>query len=183
MKYIFVSLFILCSCFCNINAQTEYFYFCGNSDGTVSFDDMVITVIKTDDSIKCYIHGNTDEFDSAREGYLPGFFVLEAKDFMMESNKISFKLNSNGYSFTSSPIDIFINSYNSTYPSGYKAWIQPREYFWKEIEYSGEFTQDYICLNSTNDFGKRYFKRKCTNFISQYKQNLMSEDYVNRNSE
>lgn len=183
MKYIIIFIFAFCSSFCNIYAQTEYYYFCGNNDGKVSFDDMIITVVKNNNSTKCYIHGNTDEFDSTREGFLPGFFVLEAKDFTINANRISFKINSNGYFFTNVPIDIFINNYSSEYPFGYKAWIQLSNLFWKEIEYSGEFTQYGICLRSTNDFDSRYFVKKDVKFISQYNKNLMSEEDANINSQ
>lgn len=133
--------------------------------------------------LKCYIHGNTDEFDSAREGYLPGFFVLEAKDFIMDNNHISFTIDSRGYKFTNAPIDVFTNHYSSEYPLGYKAWLQFNKYFWKEIEYSGDYTQDSICLNSTNDYEKRCFYKKSKEFISQYNKALLPVEDANLNSQ
>lgn len=183
MKYIIAFVFVFSLFYAKVAAQTDYYYFCGNDDGKVSFDDMIISVVRTGDSIKCYIHGNTDEFDSAREGYLPGFFVLEAKDFVMNNNHISFKINSNGYSFTNAPIDVFANYYSSEYPFGYKAWLQPNECFWKEIEYTGEYTQDSICLYSTNDYEFRCFYNKSKDFISQYNKNIMSAEDANMNSQ
>jgi hypothetical protein len=182
MKTKILTILFIIFCQCRLSAQTEYYYYCCNSDGNFSFDDMIITVVKTNAGVKCYFHGNTDEFDSAREGYYPGFFVLEAKNLSMKDGHISFCLNSNGYSFTSAPISVMTNSYQGEYPSGYVAWIQTSKYFWKEIEYSGEYTQDCICLNSTNDFGKRQFIKKDRNFVLQYQKNLLPEDIIKINS-
>jgi hypothetical protein len=50
-------------------------------------------------SVSGRYYGTTDDFDSAREGYLPGFFVTSMNDLRMDAGSISFSL---------SPWDYFI---------------------------------------------------------------------------
>lgn len=51
------------------------------------------------DSVSGRYYGTTDDFDSAREGYLPGFFVTSMNDLRVDAGSISFSL---------SPWDYFI---------------------------------------------------------------------------
>ncbi len=93
-------------------------------------------------------YGTSDEFDDAREGYYPGFFLLEMKDIEIEENNIKFTLELKEDEIFSYPIDI---SYRST--DDIDLMVNP---IWKSTklsgvnEYYGTIENGKIILNEEN---------------------------------
>jgi hypothetical protein len=69
-----------------------------------------------------FYYGTSDEFDEAREGYLPSFFVAKMEDLKIISDSISFTLNVKNSDLLTQAIDL---KYKSTYEAlnaGFKNW-------------------------------------------------------------
>src|SRR5690606_33954591 len=64
----------------------------------------------------------TDEFDKAREGYLPGFFVLNIEDLYIEGDTIRFNLRPEIDDFFNQYIDSSIKSSEDAIKKGYTHW-------------------------------------------------------------
>ncbi|MFX1298407.1 MAG: hypothetical protein ACFFD2_26575 [Promethearchaeota archaeon] len=56
-----------------------------------------IELIKKNGIIEGRYYGTSDDFDEAREGYLPGFFSAEMKNLQIKGNKISFEVRPNKF--------------------------------------------------------------------------------------
>jgi hypothetical protein len=135
MKIILFGLFmILIACGQNSNSQKqankvanldkyvgvyEYVY----PDNTKDLiENHYIVLTKTNDNLTGLYYGTSDEFDKAREGYLPGFFVSPMDRFQINGDTIRFVLNTNNNDFLTQPIDLKIQSRKEAINSGYKNW-------------------------------------------------------------
>lgn len=66
-----------------------------------------------------YYYGTSDDFDMAREGYLPGFFFKEVSAFEKKENNISFSIQADDsmfYKYQISPL--FRTEHNENYKLG-----------------------------------------------------------------
>lgn len=63
-------------------------------------------------SVDLVFWGTTDEFDEAREGYLPGFVVLKAKNLTQKEDALSFTLSLKGEPVFEKPVPVSYASSN-----------------------------------------------------------------------
>ena len=71
-----------------------------------------------------WYYGTSDEFDMAREGYLPGFFVAEMSDLVLSETSISFSLTRPERFFTS-PVPLEYRDIASIPPGLLDEWSVP----------------------------------------------------------
>jgi hypothetical protein len=71
-------------------------------------ENQYIAFKKDGDSVKGWYFGTSDEFDEAREGYLPGYFVSEIEDLTIKEDSIFFYI-----------VTGFDNCYSTRFPIGY----------------------------------------------------------------
>ncbi len=100
---------------------------------------------------EAFYYGTSDDFDDAREGYDPGFFVAQIEDLKKNENIISFKLKVSNSLFYKQPITPLYQA------NGNELWgIRIRNNF---RNYKGEINGDTITIN-TKDFDPRKFIKK-----------------------
>lgn len=135
---------------------------------------------------KGFFWGTTDEFDTGREGYECGYFILPMTEIRHEKDSISFKLSliktehgENVNNFVKAPVDKHIRSWQEAL-SRYQTWDYISGSFDKEIRFSIFFSpkvkktkphsfpmEDTITLrNLTIDSGKE------RTFVLQKRKNL-----------
>lgn len=67
-------------------------------------------------------YGTTDLFDEAREGYLPGFFVLPMENILIEGENLSFELTPSTQDFFNEAVLLSMNSSADAQTAGFTAW-------------------------------------------------------------
>ncbi|WP_269685217.1 hypothetical protein [Flavobacterium lacustre] len=123
----------------------EYKYDYNTKDLT---ENHYIKLEETNGKISGIYYGTSDDFDEAREGYLPGFFKAKMLDINITDSKISFKIKVNDSDVYDKAITPFKN------PKNNKQWtIGLRNY---ERSYFGKISENKI-LVETKDFDKRIF--------------------------
>ena len=129
-----------------VNDSTAYYLYIDDTDSNPMNDNMIELRYKGN-SIEGYFWGNSDEFSEAREGYLPGFFVLKMKDVKVKNDSIFFVLDSNNESYFSNLIDISIHSSKEAIKKGYHLWLQNFSFFYDHIGYKGTISHGGMILN------------------------------------
>ncbi len=125
--------------------STVYYHYIDDSNPN-PMNDNIIELKYKDNTIEGYFWGNSDEFSVAREGYLPGFFILKMKDVKVNNDSIFFVLDSNNESYFSNPIDISIHSSKEAIKRGYHLWLQNFSFFYDRIGYKGTISHDTMML-------------------------------------
>ncbi|MDO3695937.1 hypothetical protein QVZ41_13885 [Wenyingzhuangia sp. chi5] len=95
--------------------------------------------------------GTTDDFDQAREGYFPGFFMKEIYDFKIAGNQFSFSLKVNNNEFFEKAITPYLK------PNQNPKWTIGVSSF--ERFYKGQIIENKLIIE-TNGFEKRVFVKK-----------------------
>jgi hypothetical protein len=134
-------------------------------------DDLIenhyIAFRKTGENVEGWYYGTSDEFDEAREGYLPGFFVSKIQDLETKGDSLLFKVLT-GYN----------KCYSKALPIGYvvSSEILKTNEIWQPdnkknytLDYSGKLTGLKITMavnGNTRVFKKRknYFHVGIDNF-------------------
>ena len=81
-----------------------------------------IVLTKNGDKINGLYYGTSDEFDEAREGYLPGFFVSPMDNLQINGDTFRFVLNTKNSDFLPKSVDLKIQSTKEAINAGYKNW-------------------------------------------------------------
>lgn len=126
MKYVllFFNLFISLSCSCQQNDSIfgvyEYVY----SDSTPGLcENQYIVFEKTEEGcVVGYYYGTTDEFDEAREGYLPGFFVAKMDSLQIDKDSISFIIKVPNEDIFAHPIPLSIRTAHEVSEKQFQVW-------------------------------------------------------------
>lgn len=103
-----------------------------------------------------WYYGTSDEFDLAREGYLPGFFVAPMSNLALSATTIAFTLDRPGRFFTA-PVPLEYRD-ASAIPAGVlEEWRVPLPT--PSRSYEGEVSGDRIALDDVAG-GSRVFHRR-----------------------
>ncbi len=81
-----------------------------------------IVLTKNGDKMTGLYYGTSDEYDEAREGYLPGFFVSTMDNLQINGDTIRFVLNTKNSDFLTKSVDLKIQSTKDAINVGYKNW-------------------------------------------------------------
>ncbi|MGB3777322.1 MAG: hypothetical protein WA960_03115, partial [Tunicatimonas sp.] len=104
-------------------------------------------------------YGTSDEFDDAREGYYPGFFVTEMKDLKITEDSIFFTLDVRNEEILTKKIDLKTRTFQEAIEKGYKNW--PHMMKLEPKQYSGSIiNRDSIYFKGKLDFLDKGFKKK-----------------------
>ena len=85
-------------------------------------ENQQIELIKSKSGYVGFFHGISDEFDKAREGYLPGFFVLQMQNLKIEKESISFSLLPTPEDMFNKPIPLTYRTSIDAKSGGYQKW-------------------------------------------------------------
>ncbi len=101
---------------------------------------------------KAYYYGTSDDFDNAREGYLPGFFSSEISDFKTDKNRIEFSLKVNDSIFYKNAISPILQVEKN------ELWNIGISY--KTRKYKGKIKGDTIFIETENFDLRKFIKIK-----------------------
>ncbi len=104
-------------------------------------------------------YGTSDEFDEARAGYLPGFFVVPMQDLSISGDGIRFKLEITSADLFAKAIPLKFKSSAEAKKAGYKQWEIgcPQQI----KRYKGEVRGDTLYFRARiPEFDKRFIKVK-----------------------
>lgn len=113
-------------------------------------DYMLQLTVRDGSIIDGYFWGTSDEFEGAREGYLPGFFVLRLQDIRNNDTGFTFVLNMENNKFFSGPVDVSIHSSEEALKHGYHIWRQD-DYsasFPRKINYKVKYNNSDLAIRN-----------------------------------
>lgn len=118
---------------CAAEEQT-YYYFEYPGQPT---EDVVFSLQRTGGGWEGRFYGTSDEFCDVREGFQPGFFVLDMQHIRRDGDSISFVLDSRGGTYFSQPVDIGLASAEAARAAGYHLWLQFPDQFADSVCFKG----------------------------------------------
>ena len=120
-------------------------------------EDVYIILDSTNNYANSRFYGTTDEFDVAREGYLPAFAVCSINNLFLTKDSISFSIDFMENEIFRNPVDLSIK--NSSQISDSQ---NPKTELWnfdkQTVQLSGRFSKDSLYIYSSN-FDPRLFLR------------------------
>lgn len=97
-------------------------YFYDDEDDTPELkEDHYMVFESHEGKITGYYYGTSDDFDSAREGYYPGFYVSQMLDLSIGQNTVGFSLNLYPKDLFSSPVELKYK-HSEDVPSDHTEW-------------------------------------------------------------
>lgn len=119
-----------------------------------------IIIEKTNNSLMARYYGTTDDFDPAREGYFPGFYMVKLRNIVLTEHKIYFTVNIKDKKFYSKPISLEIKNSSEINSKSNKIWpvFKGINFEKHEINFVGEIKSNKIIIKHENE--QRAFNRK-----------------------
>ena len=120
------------------------------------YEDQYLVVEQcTNGGLTAFYYGITDDFDEAREGYLPGFFVSRVDNLAVNDGYLDFTVNVNTSNIFATSVPLSIRSANKA-EKILKPWtIYPSEE--KSIKYRLTIKKDRLFYEGTNSFDSKVF--------------------------
>ena len=140
----------------DLSGTYEYIYPYNSAD---LIENQYIVLIQNKTGYSGWYYGTSDEFDSAREGYLPAFFVTEMLNLKISNDTITFKLAISDNDLLIEPVTLKLRSTEEAIKAGYSKWSNkinptPKEY-WGLIINSNQ-----ISLKGADEFQNKAFNKK-----------------------
>lgn len=125
-----------------------YFYYDYPWDNFSHIDDNILELkYKNGIIVEGCFWGNSDDFCDSREGFYPGFFVLNIEQIKQNGKNISFLLDTRKVQFFSEPIDIKFHSSDEARQAGYHLWRQNQKQFQDTVRYTGVLSQNKFIID------------------------------------
>lgn len=86
-------------------------------------EDHYIVLESHEGTLRGYYYGTTDDFDEAREGYKPGYFVSELKNISINENEINFSIQLFKEDIFTDPVDLKFKSKDDPGMETNEVWI------------------------------------------------------------
>ena len=144
-----------------LEAQVQGDDFCGTYEytyphNTEQLNENHYIVLECEgERIQGWYFGTSDDFDRGREGYLPGFFVVEMAELEFSRDSIHFTLEVSEEDFFSSPIPLHYRDAQQLTGEGFVRWRNRA--LMDRRQFRGLLHPDSIVL--AVDGGKRVFSR------------------------
>ena len=113
-----------------------------------------IVIDSTGGRVRGWYYGTSDDFDAAREGYLPGFFVVEMEELEVTDQRIAFRLSTPEIFFTA-PVPLAYRSASEVPSGSLEIWAIPVPAVARP--YSGALSPGSVVLALDRD--ERAFRR------------------------
>ena len=156
MKALKASIFflvLLLSCCSGHDWQTSYYYYlCDGDSSKPSINDAIMRIEQKGDSLRGWFCCTSDEFGDLREGWLPGFAVVEMRDLKISDSTITFYADPRGITFLSRPFPLDYKSNAEAMAADtakYKRWsFNSIAESYDTVHYAGRFYGDSISINN-----------------------------------
>ena len=156
MKALKASIFflvLLLSCCSGHDWQTSYYYYlCDGDSSKPSINDAIMRIEQKWDSLRGWFCCTSDEFGDFREGWLPGFAVVEMRDLKISDSTITFYADPRGITFLSRPFPLDYKSNAEAMAADtakYKRWsFNSIAESYDTVHYAGRFYGDSISINN-----------------------------------
>lgn len=137
----------------------EYVY---EHNTTELIENHIIVLERTGNNVTGRYYGTSDDFDNAREGYLPGFYVAPMKELIIRDQEISFRIDLQSDDLFMKPIPLSIKKSHEINQNNNMRWIadyQPGIKLSRHaVVFSGKITTGEIVLLHKDC--RRVFKKK-----------------------
>ena len=123
-------------------------------------EDHYIVIEKVNDKLAGRYYGTTDDFDTAREGYYPGFYVSSMRDLKISKDSITFNIQLHKNEIFSMPVDLKYKTSMEVPLEQNSLWDNNHIFEDPVInhkDYEGIIINDKIQIDV--DFGPRVFKK------------------------
>ena len=135
----------------------EYEYVYPHNAGII--ENHYIFIEKVDSEFVGRYYGTSDEFDDAREGYYPGFFVAKMENLVIKNDTLFFTLNVPNSKILTEAVSHEIKTFEEAIEKGYENW--PHGMKLSPKDYVGVFTDsETIFFKGEKEFMNKEFKKK-----------------------
>lgn len=127
-------------------------------------EDRYVRLTATDGRNSGWLYATSDEFDIAREGYRPGFFVVEMRDVTIDADTLRFNIVVGGGDCFARPVPLTVRSSEEGRGERLAKWEQADKWEERTIEYRLVLDNSGESLRLFN-LGKQ--ERKTPNFLRE----------------
>lgn len=168
--------------------EAEYYVYCQDSTKI----DMDCEILKLYSGGKKFgeFYGNSDEFMDCREGFYPGFYVLDVRNLERDKKHISFSISAENKRFLNAPVSLQYTSHlDALSHEAYEPWLQMQSVLdIQEATFIGTFVKDGIWLNNNSlyphprQFDKKFFRKVKREELEAYGLHLLDKEERASNS-
>lgn len=144
--------------YCNemvVESIVGEYYYDYPSDTEALVEDHYLTFELADNKLYAYYYGTSDDFDSGREGYEPGYYVSSMGDLRFDGDVFTFELVLGETDFFKNPVDRQYVTTDEVVDSGNLLWTYGSDY--EPVLFKGTFVEDRIEIE-VNDASRVFVK-------------------------
>jgi len=145
----------------DFEAYAGVYYFDYQQDSADLIEDHYIVIETYEGKLRGYYYGTSDDFDHAREGYAPGFFVAQMKDLNIVNGTIRFDIQLFSRDIFSAPVDLSYKQSDTVSVESNAPWLNAQIFSAENgimNNYQGTIENEEIILKINDE--SRVFKKQ-----------------------